>query len=127
MSKNGEKVYEEEHVAQKVDSLFDFLYCDTARIGSFLAQFDDAGVLRQIIERESVVTGAKRGFKVGLNAGATVMGQAEQVGSIWSVGLVSKDRSPANASMTRCGRTPGPSSTIWTNEGSLCATWRQPA
>ena len=36
------------------DSVYDFLYYDARRIGSFLSQFDDSGHLKEMIQKESV-------------------------------------------------------------------------
>lgn len=74
MSRSVETVSEREQDERENDSVFDFLYCDTRRIGSFLAQFDDAGHLQQVIQRESVVKGVKRGVEIGVGGGATLAG-----------------------------------------------------
>lgn len=74
MSKNDKKASEKERDEQKKDSVYDFLYCDTRRINSFLAQFDDAGHLEKIINREGVSKGGRRGWKVSLGGGALVAG-----------------------------------------------------
>lgn len=70
MSKSGGKASKVEQGEQVTDSVFDFLYHDGRRIGSFLAQFDQSGLITEIKQGESVTKGAKRGFK--LEAGAQV-------------------------------------------------------
>ncbi|MDR0274120.1 MAG: hypothetical protein LBI48_02030 [Burkholderiaceae bacterium] len=52
----------------KNDSVFDFLYCDTQRIASFLSQFDDSGHLQQVIQRESATRSTDRKLKFGGDA-----------------------------------------------------------
>jgi hypothetical protein len=79
MSKNDKTASEKEPDAPKNDSVYDFLYCDTRRIGSFLAQFDDAGHLEKIINRDAVIKGARRGWKMNVGGGA--------LGGSGSVGL----------------------------------------
>lgn len=101
MSKIVKKVSAEEQDEQKNNSVYDFLYYDKQRVGSFLAQFSDAGHLQQIRESESASKGAKRGFKVG--AGATVMGTG---------GNLSFDRSPGEYGSEATERTYDP---LWTN------------
>ncbi len=68
MSKSDDKVSGEAEDEQKNDSVFDYLYCDTPRIGSFLAQFDNAGHLKEITESESASKGTSRGLKFGVGA-----------------------------------------------------------
>jgi hypothetical protein len=72
MSKNEEKALEKELDALENDSVFDFLYCDSGRIGSFLAQFDDSGLLEKVIQRESASRGVKRGLELSVGGGATL-------------------------------------------------------
>jgi hypothetical protein len=62
----------------KNDSVYDFLYYDRQRVGSFLAQFDNSGHLQQIIERETAQKATKRGFKINVGGGATVLGTGGQ-------------------------------------------------
>lgn len=54
MSVIGKKVSEAELGAHQGDSVFDFLYHDSRRVGSFLSQFDVSGHLQQIKQTESV-------------------------------------------------------------------------
>ncbi|WP_431204802.1 hypothetical protein ACQ86E_07060 [Bradyrhizobium betae] len=74
MSQNSGQVSEGELVGPQSDSVYDFLYCDTRRIGSFLSQFDDAGHLEKVVQREGVTKNAKRGFAVNVGGGASLLG-----------------------------------------------------
>jgi hypothetical protein len=56
------------------DSVYDFLYYDARRIGSFLAQFDDSGHLQQVRQSDTARKGNKRGFKITAGAGAPLVG-----------------------------------------------------
>ncbi len=51
------KVSDEERVEPKLDSVYDFIYVDSRRIGLFLSQFDDSGLLQQIEQSEGVTEG----------------------------------------------------------------------
>ena len=77
MSKNDDKVSEREHDEQESDSVFDFLYHDARRVGSFLAQFDDAGHLQQITQSESAGIGGKRSLKFTAGGGLPGLGSAQ--------------------------------------------------
>ncbi|MDT0577183.1 hypothetical protein RM533_13565, partial [Croceicoccus sp. F390] len=44
------------------DSVFDFLYHDSRRVGSFLSQLDQNGLLKEIKQSEHAVKGTSRGF-----------------------------------------------------------------
>ncbi len=105
MSKSVVKAFEKEQEEPQSDSVYDFLYCDTDRLGSFLAQFDDAGHLQEVIQRESVTKGARRGFKVNLGGGATVMG----TGGTGTVGL---ERGPGDTGSEGSERVYSP---LWVN------------
>lgn len=72
----------------KSDSVYDFLYYDKQRVGSFLGQFSASGHLQQVTESESASKGIKRGFKFGFGGGATVMGTGGQ-------GNLNIERAPA--------------------------------
>jgi hypothetical protein len=67
MSKSGEKVSNEEQDGANTDSVYDFLYYDARRVGSFLAQFDQFGHLQNVTKGETASKGAKRGshWKIG--------------------------------------------------------------
>jgi hypothetical protein len=105
MSKNVAKASDAEQDERPRDSVYDFLYCDTRRIGSFLAQFNDAGHLQQIIERESVTRSTKRGFKLNLGGGALLAG----TGGSGNIGL---ERSPEDQGSDTSERVYDP---LWTN------------
>jgi hypothetical protein len=74
MSKSVGKVSEEELDEHPESSVYDFLYCDTRRIGSYLSQFDNSGLLEKVIQRESASKGSKRGYAFNLGGGATLVG-----------------------------------------------------
>jgi hypothetical protein len=56
-SRRPEKVSDEERVEPKLDSVYDFIYVDSRRIGLFLSQFDDSGLLQQIEQSEAITEG----------------------------------------------------------------------
>ena len=89
---------------QKV-SVYDFFYCDSRRIGSFLAQFDYSGHLERLIQRETATTGAKRGWKAQFGGGAQVVGTG---GS----GSLSLELSPTNGGSEANERVYDP---LWAN------------
>lgn len=60
--------------APEVDSVFDFLFHDSRRIGSFLAQFDENGLLTGLRQTDSATKGTRRGFKVELGASTPITG-----------------------------------------------------
>ena len=70
MSKNYDKTFAKEPEGQTNNSVLDFLYHDAQRVGSFLAQFDDAGHLQQITQGESA--GKKEQRVVSLSARAGI-------------------------------------------------------
>ncbi|MGP0092677.1 MAG: hypothetical protein ACLPKB_22475 [Xanthobacteraceae bacterium] len=105
MSKNGEKASIKAPEEHQKDSVFDFLYCDTRRIGSFLAQFDDAGHLEKVIQRESLTKGVKRGVELSLGGGASLAGTG---GS----GNVAFKRGPSDEGAEASERIYDP---LWTN------------
>lgn len=78
MSSNEEKASEKAPDEPTSDSVFDFIYCDSRRIASFLAQFDDFGVLDKIVHREGVTKTSKRGWNLALGGGGTVLGTGGQ-------------------------------------------------
>ena len=105
MSKSVKKASEKEQDAPENDLVFDFLYCDTRRIGSFLAQFDDAGHLQQVIQRESVAKGVSRGIELSVGGGATLAG----TGGSGNIGF---KRSPSEQGSEASERVYDP---LWTN------------
>jgi len=78
MSKNAKKVSAKERGEQKNDSVYDFIYYDRQRVGSFLAQFNASGHLQQIKESESASKGGKHGVKI--SAGASYLGTGANLG-----------------------------------------------
>jgi hypothetical protein len=74
MSKNGGKASDEELDEHQKNSVYDFLYCDTRRIGSYLSQFDNSGLLEKVVQRETASKGSKRGYSFNLGGGATLVG-----------------------------------------------------
>jgi hypothetical protein len=55
-------------------SVFDFLYHDSRRVGSFLAQLDANGLLTEVRHSEHVAKGRKRGVSVNLGASTPLTG-----------------------------------------------------
>jgi hypothetical protein len=74
MSKSVEKASEKGHAEPQSDSVYDFLYYDARRIGSFLAQFDDSGHLQQVRQSDTARKGIEKGFKITAGAGAPLVG-----------------------------------------------------
>jgi len=74
MSTNDKKASAGEQGEPQNDSVYDFLYHDTKRIGSLLAQFDDAGHLQQIRQSESAKKGHRRGYKLTAGANVPIVG-----------------------------------------------------
>lgn len=74
MSKNELTVSSEEQGGAEPNSVFDFLYHDSRRIGSFLSQFDANGLLTGLSQSEGVTKGAKRSKRFGVGAQAAVIG-----------------------------------------------------
>lgn len=70
MSTTESAASDEEPDARENASVYDFLYHDARRIGSFLSQFDDSGHLQQVRQTESV--GKSRSLKVGAKGGLAV-------------------------------------------------------
>ena len=64
MLTKGKKASGEEPDDPSQDSVYDFLYCDTRRIGSFLAQFDVSGHLQQVTASDSISKGHKGGIQI---------------------------------------------------------------
>lgn len=74
MSKSGKRASGAEPDEHQSGFVLDILYQDARRVGSFLSQFDDAGLLQKVIERESSTKGKKRGFKFNVGGGASILG-----------------------------------------------------
>ena len=65
MSRNGETASGEEQDGQGTASVFDFLYNDRHRVGSYLAQLDENGLLTEIRRGEQASKNGKRGYSLG--------------------------------------------------------------
>jgi hypothetical protein len=100
------QVSEREQGEQERDSVFDFLYHDARRVGSFLAQFDDSGHLQQITQSESRTKGLKRGWKFSLGGGVGEFGTGE----------ASVERGPGEGGSQASERVYDP---LWTNARTL--------
>jgi hypothetical protein len=74
MSKSVEKASEKVPDEPQKNFVYDFLYCDTRRIGSYLSQFDDSGLLEKVIQRETASKDAKRGVSLNVGGGASLAG-----------------------------------------------------
>ncbi len=109
MSKSEDKASGAAQGEQKSNSVYDFLYHDPQRIGSFLAQFDDAGHLQQITQSESVGKQAHRGYKFNIGGGAAVLGTGGQ-------GNLGVERSPSEIGTEGTQRIYDPN---WTNALAL--------
>src|SRR5688500_5363914 len=105
MSTSDEKASGAEAGEPQKDSDLDFIYCDTQRIGSFLAQFDDVGHLQRVIQRETITSGNMRGSKLNIGGGATVAGTG---GS----GNIGRERGPGIEGSEEGERIYDP---LWTN------------
>lgn len=86
------------------DSVYDFLYHDPRRIGSFLAQFNDAGHLQQIVEGDSVAKAKGARYRLEVNGSV-----ADGVGP--GAGLAF-ERQPGEGGALTSQRTYDP---LWTN------------
>lgn len=86
-------------------SVFDFLYYDHQRIGSFLAQFFDDGLLEKVLQKETVGTVRQRGFKFAVGGGGTLVG----TGGSATVGV---ERSPGETGGEETQRIYDP---LWAN------------
>lgn len=54
--------------------VYDFLYHDARRVGSFLGQFDDNGLLTSLTQGETTNKDARRGYRIGVGANIPVFG-----------------------------------------------------
>ena len=88
------------------DSVYDFLYHDVRRVGSFLAQFDDAGHLQRVTQSEGVVRGIKRGWRF------KVAGSVADLAS----GEIGAERSPVEGASEAGERVYDP---LWANARTL--------
>ena len=74
MSKKASEISTAEAESQENASVFDFLYYDSRRTGSFLAQFEEAGQLERTVQTDQVAKSAKRGFKFSLSGNVPLYG-----------------------------------------------------
>ena len=74
MSTSDVPVSPEEHDEPADASVFDFLYHDSRRVGSFLAQLDQNGLLKEIKQTDKVTKDGKRGFSLTLGGNAPLIG-----------------------------------------------------
>lgn len=102
MSSNDVTVYGEEHGEAEADSVYDFLYHDSRRIGSFLSQFDDNGLLTGLNHGETAARGSKRGWKFGAGADLPMLAGAK----------VELERQPGESGSETLERSYDP---FWTN------------
>lgn len=107
MSKNEETASAVARDEQRNRFVYDFLYYDKQRVGSFLAQFIDAGHLQQVRESEHASKGTKRGLKIGV--GASYLGTG---------GNVNFDHSPGEQGSEGIERIYDP---LWSNPLELLA------
>ncbi|MGE4188108.1 MAG: hypothetical protein AB7E81_24320 [Hyphomicrobiaceae bacterium] len=105
-SKNELIVSEEGQGDPQNDSVYDFLYHDVRRVGSFLAQFDDSGHLQQVIQSERAVKGQRRGWQFKLGGSIALVGSANAEGG----------RTPAEGGAEASERVYDP---LWTNARAL--------
>lgn len=73
-----------EQGGQSTASVFDFLYNDSRRVGSYLAQLDENGLLTEIRRGDQSSKRGKRGFTVGMQVmgtGGSVERAPEEAGS----------------------------------------------
>lgn len=77
MSDKRATVSEVEQEQQESDSVFDFLYYDARRVGSYLSQFDNFGLLQTIKHVEGTTEARSSSFSgsAGLNVPLVVKGQ----------------------------------------------------
>ena len=106
MSQPESEASEAEQGEPESDSVYDFLYHDARRVGSFLAQFDEAGHLQQVTQSEGAMRGSKRGWKAA--AGGSLPG----VGGL----NVSAERGPEKGGFEGSERVYDP---LWANARTL--------
>ena len=72
MSQNGEIASDAVPADPAADSVYDFLYHDARRVGSFLAQFDPSGHLTSLKQTETAESGSGMRFNATASANAVV-------------------------------------------------------
>jgi hypothetical protein len=80
-SKNAESDLAAPPQSRRSNSVFDFLYHDARRIGSFLAEFETYGVLQRVTATETAsrTESEKSGLTTGLNVAIGKAGTAKEV------------------------------------------------
>ncbi len=106
MSKTESAVSAQEQGEPGSDSVFDFLYHDVRRVGSFLAQFDDAGHLQQVTQSDGATRSSKRGWKAAAGGSLPGVGSAN----------ISAERGPEKGGFQASERVYDP---LWTNARTL--------
>jgi hypothetical protein len=106
MSKSVEKASHEAQDEAPLDSVYDFLYHDSRRIGSFLSQFDNNGLLTGLNRGETSSLGSKRGWKFGAGGDLPLLGGAN----------VSVEREPSESGSETLQRSYDP---FWINALTL--------
>jgi hypothetical protein len=100
-------------LAVSADLVLDFLYYDAARVGSFLAQVDGGGHLKQVTQGESVTKTGKRGYGIKASIALPAVPGLTTEGAEGSIGF---DRNPSEAGSETGERTYDP---FWTNARSF--------
>jgi hypothetical protein len=111
MSKREETASGAEHDDQSIDSVYDFLYHDARRIGSFLAQFDKLGHLQQITSSDTTSKDTKRGYSVKMAGHIPVPGYPEP-----AEGSITYGKEPSQSGSEAQVRVYDP---LWTNALTL--------
>jgi hypothetical protein len=111
MSKKEETALGAEPDGQSTDSVYDFLYHDARRVGSFLAQFDYFGHLQQVTSSETASKGTKHGYSLKIAGNAPVPGVPDG-----AEGSITFGRDPAQSGSEAQARVYDP---LWTNARSL--------
>lgn len=111
MSKKDETASDAAQDEQNTGSVYDFLYNDARRVGSFLSQFDTFGHLQNVTVDETASKGTKRGFSVKLSGSVPVPGALES-----AEGGITLARDPGQSGTEGLARGYDP---LWTNALSL--------
>lgn len=109
MQKRDVKASEKAPDEPQNDFVLDFLYNDTRRVGSFLSQFDDSGALERIVQREAASKDQRRGFKIQVTGGGSVLGTGANAG-------LGFDRGPGDSGSESLERQYDP---LWNNALTL--------
>src|SRR5687768_8772008 len=106
MSTNDETASGKARDAQENDSVYDFLYQDVRRVGSYLAQFDVSGHLTAITQSDTINKGSKRSWKATVGGSIPGLPGAE----------VGVERGPSEAGSESSERAYDP---LWANARAL--------